>query len=106
MPSPFSFSSLPEIRFGAGRFNELSRLIIGYGRHPLLVLGSQSFTRSGHWRDLADNLLRSGCLLDQVSITGEPSPETIDAIASQYGSSAIDVVVAIGGGSVLDAGKA
>jgi alcohol dehydrogenase class IV len=81
-------------------------MVAGYGRHPLLVLGGKSFTRSGHWRDLADNLLKSGCLLEQVSITGEPSPETIDAIAGQYRLSEIDVVLAIGGGSVLDAGKA
>lgn len=81
-------------------------MIAGCGQHPLLVLGGQSFTRSGHWRVLADNLLRAGCLLEQVSITGEPSPETIDAIAGQYRLSGIDVVVAIGGGSVLDAGKA
>ena len=106
MPSTFSFSPLPEIRFGAGRFNELPHLITGYGRHPLLVVGGRSFARSGHWRELADNLLQSGCLLDQVSITGEPSPETIDTIASHYETAAVDVVVAIGGGSVLDAGKA
>lgn len=106
MPSTFSFSSLPEIRFGAGCFSELSNMVAGYGRHPLLVLGGRSFTRSGHWRDLTDSLLQSGCLLEQVSITGEPSPETIDAITDRYRLSEIDVVVAIGGGSVLDAGKA
>ena len=106
MPSAFSFFPTPEIRFGAGRFTELANMIAGYGQHPLLVLGGQSFARSGHWRDLADKLLRSGCLLEQVCITGEPSPETIDAITSQYNPSGIDVVVAIGGGSVLDAGKA
>ena len=39
-------------------------------------------------------------------IIKEPSPEDIDEIVDEYKHANIDVVVAIGGGSVLDAGKA
>ena len=40
------------------------------------------------------------------SVSGEPSPELIDEIVSGLRAGNIDAVVAIGGGSVIDAGKA
>src|SRR5690242_1950609 len=43
---------------------------------------------------------------ETFTVSGEPSPELVDGAARQHAASDIDVVVAIGGGSVLDAGKA
>jgi len=106
MIAQFSFTPVPEIRFGAGRLGELPELIRRYGRRPLIVLGGQSFARSRHWQTVADGLDRAGCSFESVHFTGEPSPEAIDAAVRQFASAGIDAVVAIGGGSVLDAGKA
>ncbi len=39
-------------------------------------------------------------------IPGEPSPEMIDSAVRKFKNEAVDAVVSIGGGSVLDAGKA
>lgn len=55
---------------------------------------------------LLDDFQKSGIVYDIVSITGEPTPEIIDKAVSKTGSRKIDVVAGIGGGSVLDAGKA
>ncbi len=106
MQADFSFSPTPEIRFANGRLSELPGLVCRYGRHPLIVLGGRSFSASRHWRKVADELLRAGCSIEVVHFSGEPSPATVDAAAGHCAAAAIDVVVAIGGGSVLDAGKA
>jgi len=45
-------------------------------------------------------------IYDHVVISGEPSPEVIDTVSMKFRNESADAVVAIGGGSVLDAGKA
>ena len=40
------------------------------------------------------------------TVSGEPSPALVDQAVSQFRGEAVDVVIAIGGGSVLDAAKA
>jgi alcohol dehydrogenase len=44
--------------------------------------------------------------LFQRQISGEPTPSTIDTLVAQFQRENLDGVVAIGGGSALDAGKA
>ena len=54
-------------------------------------------------------LIRSesfGIKYHHVVVSGEPSPELIDTTVEKYRNEAVDAIVAIGGGSVLDAGKA
>jgi alcohol dehydrogenase len=43
---------------------------------------------------------------DTVRVSGEPSPERVDDAVRAWGGRGVDVVVGIGGGSVLDAAKA
>jgi len=49
---------------------------------------------------------QSGIVYHMVYIPGEPSPAIIDNVVNSYFRQKIDLVVGIGGGSVLDAGKA
>lgn len=46
------------------------------------------------------------CHYDVVQVAGEPSPELVDKAVAVWRGKGIDVVVGIGGGSVIDAGKA
>jgi alcohol dehydrogenase class IV len=53
-----------------------------------------------------DSFSRHGIQYHHVIVSGEPSPELIDQVVEKFRNVAIDAVVAAGGGSVLDAGKA
>ena len=102
----FSFKNLPKIHFGVDRIRELPGLVSRYGNRVLIILGGKSFLRSGHWQILQPSLKVPGGLLAIEQVRGEPAPENVDAIVGRYQKQAIEVVLAIGGGSVIDAGKA
>lgn len=106
MISSFSLKNLPQIHFGAGKIGELPSLVSRFGRRVLVILGSGSFTKSSQWQALQTALKIEDGFLAVEHISGEPSPETVDALVSRYHNQAIAVVLAIGGGSVIDAGKA
>jgi len=102
----FTFSRLPKIIFGRGTFAKLADEICCYGERVLIVTGSHSFTNSAHWTDLKKQLSAKGINWSLVHIAGEPSPDLIDDAVTQYHQTNMNVVVAVGGGSALDAGKA
>lgn len=104
--TPFQIARIPHLLFGPGRYRELPGLLAQSGNRALLVRGATSLDRSG-----VGELLRAQCReahieLHELAVTGEPSPELIDGAVEQYRSAGITVVAAIGGGSVIDAGKA
>ena len=104
--TPFVFSGIPEIRFGAGKIRDLPALLRVYGQNVLAVTGAKSFTGSAAWPALKSALEAAGQKLFHVAVPGEPSPETVDAAVSAFHGRQIHVVAAIGGGSGIDAGKA
>jgi alcohol dehydrogenase class IV len=106
MIDPFQFSSLPEILFGEGVRTELPGAVMKRGKRALLLTGSSSIHNSGHGDEIISGLKAAKLLLDHEIIAHEPSPALIDRIVDQYRGSGVDVVVAVGGGSVMDAGKA
>jgi len=106
MVKPFQFSRLPIIYFGTGKIKVLPGLIRRYGKAIILVTAGDSFLRSSNAGALFESFRKEGITYHQVVISGEPSPEVIDAISVNFRNEAVDAVVAIGGGSVLDAGKA
>lgn len=106
MHSRFSIARLPRIEFGRGTINQLPQLAARYGKTALLVTGARSLKNSPAWTTIETGLAQAGIHWHSESISGEPSPQTVDACAKAYAASHIDVVVGIGGGSVLDAAKA
>jgi len=102
----FAISGLPRIVFGDGTLMRVPELAAGYGKRVLLVTGAASFRNSPHWEALGHALQVHGIAWEQISVAGEPSPQLVDGIAAQFRDSGIEVVIGIGGGSVLDAAKA
>jgi alcohol dehydrogenase class IV len=92
--------------FGAGKAKMIPALLESYGTRVLILTGKQSFLNSEHWDRLSLHLQDARIRWYQEVIDTEPSPVMIDGIVDGYRRKAIDAVVAIGGGSVLDAGKA
>jgi alcohol dehydrogenase class IV len=72
----------------------------------LLLTGSSSVHNSGHGEEIITSLKAANLELEHEVIAHEPSPTLIDQIVEKYRPSGIQVVVAVGGGSVMDAGKA
>lgn len=104
--SAFNIVRLPKIIFGAGTFSELPEIIHSYGRHALIITGGESLKKSGRWDALTLLLDKAEIKYKTVSIWDEPTTEFIDAIAGEYRKIQVNVVVAIGGGSAIDCGKA
>ena len=106
MIHPFQFSSLPEIRFGKGKRAELPEVVSSMGHRVLLLTGSTSIHHSGHGDEIISGLKKANLELFHEIIAHEPSPALVDGIVEKHRSLDIEVVAAVGGGSVMDAGKA
>jgi alcohol dehydrogenase class IV len=86
------------VLFGAGRAAELTGLLPGLGRRVLLCTGRDP---SRH-RDL----LGGAEPVAVVPVVQEPTVDEVRTATGQARAAGADVVVAVGGGSVLDLGKA
>ncbi len=105
-PLPFFISRLPNIEFGSGALQKVPVLAAGFGKRVLLVTGGQSLRTSRHWEGLMDGMRQHGLYWETTQVSSEPSPQWVDEAVRQFKGAAFDVVVGIGGGSVLDAAKA
>lgn len=102
----FSIARLPRIEFGPGKFKLLPQLIAQYGKRALIVTGATSFRSSERWLHLITALSSLNIEYVDFCVNGEPSPQLIDAAVQQFHETGINIVIAIGGGSTLDAAKA
>jgi alcohol dehydrogenase len=102
----FSVSCLPHIVFGEGTLRQVPNLSASFGKRALLVTGGHSLRNSPHWDILTAGLRMQGVSWEEMRTEGEPSPQLVDGAARAWRGRQIEVVVGIGGGSVLDAAKA
>jgi len=106
MITPFSIAALPKIVFGHGCLAKLGALLEPYGSRVLVLTGKTSFRESKQYLNLERALSGDGFSLQGVVIESEPSPGDVDVLVNHWRSFAPQMVLAIGGGSVMDAGKA
>ncbi len=98
----FEFATATQIVFGPGRLGELGHWVAGFGSRALLV-GGASPDRPARVRTLLET---AGVATVSWSIQREPSvADALEGVRVAR-SEGVHFVVSVGGGSVLDAGKA
>lgn len=103
----FSYFLPVNVQFGCGKVNEVGALTKPYGKKALIVTGKSSAKKSGLYDKVAGSLKAAGidsALFDKVS--QNPLTTTAQLGAEFAKENDCDVVVAIGGGSIMDCAKA
>ncbi len=98
----FEFATATRILFGPGRLRETAPLVAGMGRRALLVTGG-STTAAG---SLESGLHDAGVESQRYSVSVEPTIEMIVEATRLARAAGTEVVISMGGGSAIDAGKA
>jgi alcohol dehydrogenase class IV len=98
----FEFSTAGRITFGPGVCDQIPDLVAGYGPRAFLVLGGTPERLSR----VIDPIAARGVACQSFRVNGEPTTQIVQTAVQSARVASTDVVVAIGGGSVLDTGKA
>lgn len=105
MENEFVVSRLPELHFGQRKIERIPLLVNQFGNNCLIVTGKH-FIKSLVFNNLVELLKKNNLNFWIEIIEQEPDVEIVDNLVLKYSNNIPNVVVAIGGGSVLDAGKA
>ena len=102
----WKFYNPTKIIFGRGSFKSLGREIFNYGnfKNVLLICGRKSLRRSGYLNK-AIKLLRGKKIILIDSVESNPEVSFIDHVLRCVRKKKPEVVIGIGGGSVIDAAK-
>jgi alcohol dehydrogenase class IV len=98
----FQFATATKIVFGAGALGELPRLVRGFGARAWLILGQTQ----RHGSTVRGLLEGAGVRVEVACVRGEPTVEDVLAIVGAARAGDAELIVGVGGGSVLDAAKA
>lgn len=100
----FTYQSGTQINFGKDQINTLHDLILPYGKKVLLAYGGGSIKRSGLYDKIRE--LLSDCTIYELSgIDPNPRIESVIEGRNICIDNDIDVIIAVGGGSVIDCAK-
>jgi alcohol dehydrogenase class IV len=98
----FEFATATRIIFGPGKLAQAAPIAASMGRRPMVVTAKHLL----HAAPLIEQLRGAGLGPATFSVAGEPEVSTVLEGVRQAREAACDMVIGIGGGSALDAGKA
>ena len=99
----------PELHVGSGVLARLPEMLVRRGYRAVgIVTGGRSVRGTEIWSGITDELVSREIEFVDFTVRGEPSPDTVDRFRDEVlrDLPACEAVIAIGGGSVIDAGKA
>lgn len=102
----FQLARIPPVHFGPGKLGVLPKVAASLGRRALVVTGASSLKASGRLDAVLESLTAAGIAARTVAIVGEPSTAFIDSTCEALRGEGLDLVIGIGGGSVIDGAKA
>lgn len=101
-PMDFEFATATRIVFGCGAAGRIGAEAAALGRHALVLTGARPDRSIPLLRELENHHVR----YTSFQISHEPTTELVLAAADRATADGCDLVIGIGGGSVIDAGKA
>ncbi len=103
----FNYYLPVNIAFGCGKVKQVGELTKPYGKKALIVTGRASAKKSGLYDKVKDSLSAAGIehiLFDEVA--QNPLTTTAEKGAETAIENKCDIIIAIGGGSIMDCAKA
>ncbi len=100
----FRFHVYTDVRFGKGQVECLEELIAPYGRNVLMVYGGGSIKKNGLYNKV-QTLLAGYNIFELGGVEPNPKITSIREGVAICKKEQIDVVLAVGGGSTIDASK-
>ncbi len=95
-----------KLHFGKGVVSDLGIAASKLGKHALLVYGGGSVKRNGSYSDTAEHLKKNHIKITEFDgIKPNPRLEDVEEGVRLGRESGVDLVVAVGGGSVIDSAK-
>lgn len=101
----FQFCIPTKVMFGKGQIENLPEVMNDYGRNVLPVYGGGSIKRLGIY-DKIKSLLPDRNITDLSGVARNPRIDKVREGAALCSKNSVDVILAVGGGSVIDSSKA
>jgi alcohol dehydrogenase YqhD (iron-dependent ADH family) len=102
----FTIYNPTTLHFGKDVIQKLANVIKTFGQRVLLVYGRESIKKNGIYDQVMGQLKSAGVEVFEYSgIKSNPIVEDVDAAARLGRENNVDIVLAVGGGSVIDSAK-
>jgi alcohol dehydrogenase YqhD (iron-dependent ADH family) len=102
----FTMYNPTSLHFGRNVIDDLGKTIEQYGKKVLLIYGKGSIKKNGIYDQVMEQLEQIGAEVFEYSgIKPNPITEDVDAAAVIGKQHNVDVILAVGGGSVIDSAK-
>ncbi|MDA8235665.1 MAG: iron-containing alcohol dehydrogenase [Clostridia bacterium] len=102
----FNFKLPTEIEFGPGSLTRLPEKIAAFNTNKVMIVTDPGIVKAGILERISNVLTQAGlryAVFDQVE--SDPSTKTIEKIREMAKQEEVDLLVAVGGGSSIDAAK-
>lgn len=103
----FIFHNPTKIIFGRGTVPQIGPETAAFGRRALLVYGRESIKKSGLHQQVTASLAQTGVtVIEHGGVSSNPLLAHVREGIAKVRAEQLDVIVAVGGGSVIDTAKA